>query len=121
MDFNQVRETLGQWSDISNKLGNEATEFISEALDKAEGNRIALIDYDDDNRQEEDHIYITVTYDGGRHPEYDSNVYSTVYEIYKKDGVIYLYTEDCEEYALSRINNIEKYDVAEAINQFINR
>lgn len=64
---------------------------------------------------------LTVTYDGGRHPEYDTNAFSEVSSIYLKDGKIYLDTEDCEEYSIDRINDDEVYNVAMFVYEMLNK
>ena len=64
---------------------------------------------------------LTVTYDGGRHPEYDTNAFSEVNNIFLKDGKIYLDTEDCEEYSIDRINDDEVYDVAMFVYEMLNK
>lgn len=64
---------------------------------------------------------LTVTYDGGRHPEYDTNAFSEVNNIFLKDDKIYLDTEDCEEYSIDRINDDEVYDVAMFVYEILNK
>lgn len=63
--------------------------------------------------------YITVCYDGGRHPEYNSNAFSCVYSIFKKNGKIYLEIDDSDEYDIERCNTDELFRIAELIDNYI--
>ena len=60
---------------------------------------------------------VSVTYDGGNHPEYASNAFSMVEGITldKKDDII-LQTEDCPEYDISNIGWEEVYWIASFIH-----
>ena len=62
---------------------------------------------------------ITVTYDGGRHPEYNTNAFSSVEGIFLKDGEIYLDTEDDGEYSINNINLEELYNLAEYVYEYV--
>jgi hypothetical protein len=63
---------------------------------------------------------VSVTYDGGNHPEYASNAFSMVEGVYlDKNGDIVLQIEDCSEYPLENINWDEVYDVAAFIHENI--
>ena len=63
---------------------------------------------------------VTVTYDGGNHPEYASDCFSTVNGVFfDKDGDIALNIEDCSNYPIENINWDDVYNVAEYINNEI--
>lgn len=65
---------------------------------------------------------VTVTYDGGNHPEYASNAFSLVEGAYlDKYGEIKLQTEDCSEYPIQNINWDEVYDVAAFIYENLDK
>ena len=70
--------------------------------------KVVFNDYEDDVD-----TYVCVSYDGGNHPEYASNICSMVYEIsiIGKDR-IQLGIEDCDEYEEDRVPTNELHDVA---------
>ena len=73
------------------KLRQECLAFLSEELSKK-----GSICFDDDAPDDFDPIYIS--YDGGAHPEYASNAFSTVYDVHLNDkGDIELCIEETDE------------------------
>ena len=65
---------------------------------------------------------ISVTYDGGNHPEYASSAFSMVEGISldENDNII-LQIEDCSEYPIQNINWDEVFDVAAFIHDEIDK
>ena len=65
---------------------------------------------------------ISVTYDGGNHPEYASTAFSMVEGISldENDNII-LQIEDCSEYPIENINWNEVFDVAAFIHDEIDK
>jgi hypothetical protein len=65
---------------------------------------------------------ISVTYDGGNHPEYASTAFSMVEGINldENDNII-LQIEDCSEYPIQNINWDEVFDVAAFIHDEIDK
>jgi hypothetical protein len=65
---------------------------------------------------------ISVTYDGGNHPEYASTAFSMVEGISldENDNII-LQIEDCSEYPIENINWDEVFDVAAFIHDEIDK
>lgn len=69
----------------------------------------------------EDNI-LTVTYDGGNHPEYASNAFSCVYGVkLNKRGKILLNTDDCDCYTIESIPTEEVYYVADCLETLLKR
>ena len=67
------------------------------------------IDFDDYNPEE----FISVPYDGGNHPEYASNCFSTVHGVFNNEnGDICLNIDDCSEYPISDLDWDDVYYVA---------
>jgi hypothetical protein len=63
-----------------------------------------------------DDLYVTVSYDGGRHPEYASSAFSNVNCVYINDkGRIVLDIDDCEEYEIENITFDELYALSEFV------
>ena len=76
-------------------------------------NNEIVIDYDNCT-------YIpSVVYNGGNHPEYDSNAYSNVECVYLKDGEVYLDIEDASEYNIDNINAEALFYIAMAVKETI--
>lgn len=99
-------------NDSFDKIRKECENYIKSVLDAHDGN-IDFDDYDVD-------YYISVVYDGGNHPEYASNAFSTVNGVFiNKRGVISLNTEDCSDYELEDVSWEEVYDIAEYLKDDI--
>ena len=63
--------------------------------------------------------YISVSYDGGNHPEYNSNVFSSVERVYlDSDGGVLLDTEDASKYSISNITTEELYELCDFIIKY---
>ena len=56
-----------------------------------------------------------IAYDGGRHPEYNSNVFSEVNGVFIKGGKFYVDIEDDSEYPLESLSLGELKSVCDAI------
>lgn len=100
-----------RWDKISKQLAllrEDCIAYLTEELNK-EGNKNGI------SCESDDGCDVCVTYDGGRHPEYDSNPYSTVNAVYLKDGKIMLDTEDCDEYDIERIDTVDLFNVCNFI------
>ena len=63
--------------------------------------------------------YVSVCYDGGRHPEYASNVFSSVEGVFIEDDKIYLNIEDDDKYSIDNVNTTELLDVCSYIVEHI--
>ena len=96
---------------------NNCNNYLKDVL-KKNNNFIYFHTYDNDGIQTDNNSFC-VPYDGGRHPEYASNVFSDVERVYIKKGAIYLETEDCEEYGLENIDIYTLYDMCEYIHNVI--
>lgn len=102
------------WNKISKELKElrqECVNYLTEQLNKPEHKDGISCEPDGGGS-------VCVTYDGGRHPEYDSNPYSTVKGVYLKDGKIMLDTEDYDEYSIDRIDTVELLSVCDFIEDY---
>jgi len=104
----KIIEMGNQINGLMSQLRKECKAWLDKVLD--EGKEFDLQEVWDDCGS------VCVTYDGGRHPEYNSNAFSNVVRVFKKDGKIYLHTEDCEEYDIERVDTMELYGVCVFIN-----
>lgn len=99
----KIIEIGNQISTLENELRKECENWLDKVL--GDGEEFDLTEVEDDGDS------VCVTYDGGRHPEYNSNASSDVARVFKKDGKIYLDIEDCEEYDIERVDAMELYGV----------
>lgn len=106
----KFQETMQKWVSANKQLYKDCEEYLRNALEK-NGNSV---EFDAENCE-----FVTVTYDGGRHPEYNSNAFSQVLRAYIKDGEMYLETEDANDYPISRIEASELYDICNYIEYYI--
>lgn len=101
-----LKKIYDELSELNDRLFEESEQFIIRSLNKIPSKSVEF-----------DHeINVCVTYDGGRHPEYDANPYSRVERVYLENGKIYLETEDCTRYDVCNIYASELYDVAEGVD-----
>jgi len=92
-------------AELESKALSECMGFLKGLL-ALNGGKIEFHEYDEDGVQIDDNSFC-VSYDGGNHPEYDSNCFSEVRSVYIKDGEIYLDTEDCDEYSIKHVSDRE--------------
>jgi hypothetical protein len=107
----KVIELKNQIAEKERQIKKGCIDYLKKAIKEAGGT--ICTDEEEDS--------LAVTYDGGRHPEYDANPFSVVGAIYLKNGKIYLDTEDCEEYYIGRINDDEVYNVAMFVYEMLNK
>ena len=107
---------------IQREIREKSEKYLMMVLQE-HGGKIDFNDYEPEE-------FISVPYDGGNHPEYASNCFSTVngvylttYDVLPADkAVICLDVEDCNEYPLSDVDWDDVYNVAEYIqNQILNK
>lgn len=104
----RVKEILGQIRPLQKEAQQRSEAYLKKVLEEAEGKRIDI--------DEEESGYLCVTYDGGRHPEYDSNPFSTIHGVFlNEQGKICLDIDDCEEYGIDRINWDDVVSIAELV------
>ena len=100
----KFREIGDQVEVLMSELRKESIKYITDAVKK--NGSISI--YDED---ENDPVY--VSYDGGSHPEYASNLYSMVYDAHiNTAGKLALCIEDSDDYEIDRCSTMEIYEVA---------
>jgi hypothetical protein len=62
--------------------------------------------------------YPTIAYDGGRHPEYASNLYSTVNGFSLVNGKIVFDIEDCSSYSEDRVTTTELTELCDYLIEY---
>lgn len=63
--------------------------------------------------------YVRVCYNGGNHPEYASNVFSSVGGVFIEDNNIYFHIEDDDKYSIDNVNTNELLDVCSYIVEHV--
>jgi len=101
--FESISPTFGE-------IKKECTKYLKKVLNKAKNNRIEFFNEEGESIINE---FVSVPYDGGNHPDYASNAFSTVYSVFlNESGDICLRTEDCDEYGIENVNWDNLYDVS---------
>lgn len=96
-----------QFFQLSVTLKQECIKYLKRYLKKREN---YIVDFDNCDYS------ITVVYDGGNHPEYASNAFSTVESILIKDNNIYVDTED-SRISVDVLSTEELFDICSYINE----
>ena len=96
MDFKKLKELQDGYFKASRDYRNAMAQVFNEAL--KEGDYVDFV---------ENEVYCYLTYDGGNHPEYASNLVSQCYGVGKKDGKVYSRIEECDEYEIDRVSDID--------------
>ena len=106
--FKKADELYDSIIPTQKEIRKKCETFIKKSLQEHNGK----IDFSDCDGS------VSVTYDGGNHPEYASNAFSMVEGIsLDKKGNIILQTEDCSEYGIENINWEEVYCIASFIKE----
>lgn len=109
---NKFKQTFDTWTQINKQLADDCLAYLKEVLNKLPKKEIEVNDIDC--------VPCYVTYDGGKHPEYNANPYSQVERVFIADnGDVYLDTEDVSYYSVSHISAAELYDVAIAVEDAV--
>lgn len=91
------------------QLRNECVEYLNSVL--TENMEIYLCEDED--------CFVYVTYDGGRHPEYNSSAFSLVQSVSVVNSEIVLNLEDEDEVSIDRIETLDLYNVCDLISDIL--
>jgi hypothetical protein len=101
--------TISEYLDACRNARLDCIHYIMDLLD-AHGNDLEVGD--------DDYGEVTVTYNGGNHPEYASNAFSIVMRVYvDSDDNIVLETEDCGAYDLDDVDTQDIVSLAQYLHQ----
>ena len=106
--MDKLNKIYAEWQKLNDELFQESKGYIKECLSKTIDNSVSL-----------DECNICVTYDGGRHPEYDATPFSHVERVYCENGNVYIDTEDCTRYDINNITASELFDIAYGVGYII--
>ena len=108
----EAKELFEAITPIRRQIAKKCLAYLKRELKKNNGS----IAFFDNEGNAIDSAYVSVTYDGGRHPEYASNAFAQVDGIYfNEKGNIVLNTEDDDEYGIENISWDELYEVADFV------
>lgn len=108
----EAKELFEAIAPIRRQIAKKCLAYLKRELKKNNGS----IEFFDNEGNAIDDEYVSVAYDGGRHPEYNSSAFSQVDGIYLNEkGNIVLNIEEDNEYDINNISWDELYDVAEFV------
>lgn len=92
---------------------NVAKDYLKSLLEE---HKTILFNYGGDNQEE----CVTISYDGGNHPEYASNVFSEVISVsLNNKGEVIFEIEDSCDYDINDVQTLDLYDAIYSINNYI--
>lgn len=108
----EVKILLERWDNLIPDLKKKIMEFLVELLKENDNE----IDWSENLNGIGE--CVTISYDGGNHPEYASNVYSTLYGMKLDCGKVFFNIEDDAEYSTEYIPIEELIAVYQFIQKF---
>ena len=121
---NRLRDTdfmerYYNWAEIGRNLRKSCIEYIRGVLKGLDGEMIVLDPKSMDEEMQDEFQAVTVPYDGGNHPEYNSNCFSQVNAAYLKGNDIYLDIDETDEYSIDDIDIQDVENIAELVKSII--
>lgn len=107
----KFQKIANKWFKVQGELRKECIEFLKRVL-QANNNHLEWDDSELDSS-------VCVTYDGGNHPEYASNAFSTVTAVNLGENGITLEIEDCPEYWLDDVSTDEVWELCDFIDEYL--
>lgn len=106
--MDKASSLLGKMVAVRDEVLSYCMEYLSSLVSDM-GGCIRLVD---DDGSYFGNQYVSVCYDGGGHPEYASNVFSSVRSVFSEGGKLWLDIEDDGKYPISNLSFDEVVDVA---------
>lgn len=121
---NRLRDTdfmerYHNWAEIGRNLRKSCIDYIRGVLKGLDGEMIVLDPKSMDEEMQDEFQAVTVHYDGGNHPEYNSNCFSQVNAAYLKGNDIYLDIDETDEYSIDNIDIQDVENIAELVKSII--
>ena len=121
---NRLRDTdfmerYHNWAEIGRNLRKSCIDYIRWVLKGLGGEMIVLDPKSMDEEMQDEFQAVTVPYDGGNHPEYNSNCFSQVNAVYLKGNDIYLDIDETDEYSIDNIDIQDVENIAELVKSII--
>ena len=109
----KYQKTFEEITPLLKRMREECFEFLNRALSE-HPNGFGLKEFEDNSG-----VSVCVTYDGGNHPEYNSNCFSQVNAAYLKGNDIYLDIDETDEYSIDNIDIQDVENIAELVKSII--
>ena len=106
-------------AEIGRNLRKSCIDYIRWVLKGLDGEMIVLDPKSMDEEMQDEFQAVTVPYDGGNHPEYNSNCFSQVNAAYLKGNDIYLDIDETDEYSIDNIDIQDVENIAELVKSII--
>lgn len=103
--FNGASKAMLEYFEVLGKVAKDCDGILETILSNVDGNRVEI----------EEENAISVSYDGGNHPEYASDCFPSVKAVYLKNGEIYLDIDGCDAYPISKITTNELLQITEIV------
>ena len=116
---NNFMDIYTHWAEIGRNLRKSCIEYIRGVLKGLDGEMIVLDPKSMDEEMQDEFQAVTVPYDGGNHPEYNSNCFSQVNAVYLKGNDIYLDIDETDEYSIDNIDIQDVENIAELVKSII--
>lgn len=102
---------------LRKEINERCINYLKKTLEEAENKRISFLN---ENGEYINDTPLCVSYDGGNHPEYASNVFNNVQAIYLDEkNNIKLDTDECNDYGIERITWDELFDIANYVFEVV--
>lgn len=97
-----------EFLDVKHDLRENCLTYIKDFLKENNTDKYLIEDNVDIDEFNEQNGYPSIEYDGGKHPEYATNVYSHFYGVGIRLGRVYFIIEDSDEYYAERVWSVEE-------------
>lgn len=115
--FELFEKTTKEFFNVSRDIRNISLDMLKKICDRTETKEISL-DKFKNYLSDMGMCDPTIVYDGGNHPEYATNVFSTVDGFYVQNEIVIFDIEDDPHYDESRVNTVDIIDLCEMIIEY---
>ena len=115
--FELFEKTTKEFFNVSRDIRNISLDMLKKICDRTETKEISLDKFKNYLR-DVGYCDPTIVYDGGNHPEYVTNVFSTVDGFYVKNEIVIFDIEDDPQYDESRVNTVDIIELCEMIIEY---
>jgi hypothetical protein len=118
--FELFEKTTTEFFNVSRDIRNISLDMLKKICDRTETKEISLDKFKNYLR-DEGYCDPTIVYDGGNHPEYATNVFSTVDGFRIENEIVIFDIEDDPHYDESRVNTVDIIELCEMIIEYENK
>lgn len=118
--FELFEKTTKEFFNVRRDVRHIGLDMLKKICDRTETKEISLDKFKNYLR-DEGYCDPTIVYDGGHHPEYATNVFSTVDGFYVQNEIVIFDIEDDPRYDESRVNTEDIINLCEMIIEYENK